>query len=304
MQQQLEERRAGIVDRFAGYVLRGRREAIITALIASFMPLFTWLALVVLSLVTLRKGAKEGFLILLWLVLPSVVIGLGYKAGFAVIETVVVGLFAWLLAIMLRITASWTRVLELTTVSGLIAVMMVDVYLGDPYQYWLAFSQDRFLQVNSLFAAPADTAALMPLIIILAKYMTGVVVCTNLLTCLVNLSLARWLQARLYNPGGLGKELQQVRLNWIANGVLALIILSVFMKITMAYNLLPVIIFPYFLAGMSLIHFLVNLTKYTWIWLFSLYAVLILFFVQAVGLLMILALADIGMDIRKRAVAS
>ena len=64
----------GMLHRFASYVMRGRRQAVIVGLLFTILPLFGWVSNVIVSLVTLRKGAKEGAIVLLWIILPAVVV--------------------------------------------------------------------------------------------------------------------------------------------------------------------------------------------------------------------------------------
>ncbi|MEE9452579.1 MAG: hypothetical protein V3V61_07480 [Gammaproteobacteria bacterium] len=305
MHKQLENKRDSFIFRFTEYILRGRREAVLVALIATLAPFLAWLGTVVMCFITLRKGAKEGFLILLWLALPSVIIGLSYKSGFFIIQSVLFnGLFIWCLALTLRSTAAWSTVVELVVLLGVVAVVVINLYLGDSQQYWLAFFQQYMTLFDNLLSSPADSQAIMPLIVILTKYMTGIKVSSMLLSGLISLGFARWLQSVRFNPGGLSQELRTVRLSWVSIGFLIIVLIGAYAQISYAYDLLLVLVLPCFLVGVSLAHFFADLTKHTKLLLFTFYGVLIVLFLQSVSglisLLMLIAVADTAVNMRKR----
>lgn len=77
MSNQLEQQRPdGLGRRIAEYVMRGRRQAVVMALIPALVayvaiPLLISLSIVIVCLVTLRKGAKEGLIVLLSVFVPG-----------------------------------------------------------------------------------------------------------------------------------------------------------------------------------------------------------------------------------------
>jgi hypothetical protein len=117
--------------------------------------------------------------------------------------------------------------------------------------------------------------------------------------------MARWLQALLYNPGGLKTELYHIRLNWIAELALALIIIGILLKIQIFWDFLPLILSIFFLAGLSLVH-CIAAKKYpgrTLTPLIIFYLILILGFKYIAGLVIIASLIDCWFDMRTRLVS-
>ena len=50
----------------AGFVMRGRREALLVAVVASVVPMFFWVGSAAVGLLTLRRGGAEGGFVALW----------------------------------------------------------------------------------------------------------------------------------------------------------------------------------------------------------------------------------------------
>jgi len=255
---------------------------------------------VVLCLVTLRKGAKEGLIILFCVSAASVMLSLFYQS--AIQYTLAGYVLAWLLAVTLQATVSWARVLELAALLGIMVVAILHWYMGDLQQYWVTFLNEQLTVehwdslLGSMASDGVDTQAIISTA---AQFLTGAQVIVILLSALANLLLARWLQAILYNPDGLAQELHTLRLSWLANGFLLIVVVGLFSSAVIAYDLLPVVVLPFFLTGLSVIHFIANLGKLIWLWLVSFYSVLILFFPYVLGLLVLLAIMDTGFDIRR-----
>ena len=59
------------------YLLKNRYNAIWVAFVCALLPfvglLTSWISLIIVALVTLRNGLKEGGFILIWVALPAIV---------------------------------------------------------------------------------------------------------------------------------------------------------------------------------------------------------------------------------------
>ena len=99
----------------AEYVMLGRRQAIIIVLLCGFFPLLYFFSAATVALVALRKGQREGLLILLWALLPA---GLLWAMGDT--SPVFLLLGTYVLALVLRNTLSWQLVLLLALAVGLV----------------------------------------------------------------------------------------------------------------------------------------------------------------------------------------
>jgi hypothetical protein len=286
----------------AEYVMRGRREAMLMALMWTIVPLMAWLGAAIMALITLRKGAKEGFLILLWTSVPNAVLAfVNPKAHMAFLIGILGGnLVVWLLALVLRQASSWRQVLQVAAVLGIIAVLIVHGSTDNITEHWYQMYNDYMRNVDKTSAMRVAEGKWQYMFQYLAKLTTGICTVMLLLINLSNLFIARWMQALLYNPGALAEELLQIRLSRIFDVLLGLNIAAIFLGIDLAWDILPIILFVYLLAGISLFHAVIAKIKAGWGWIISFYVVLIIFYEIVPWIIMVAALMDTWLDFRRR----
>lgn len=286
----------GILDRCASYVMSGRRQAVIVGLLFTILPLFGWVSNVVVSLVTLRKGAKEGAIVLLWVILPAVVVAsLGNRL--IILYGVIGGsLFTYVLACVLRQTQSWKAVLTASLWLGLLAVLLVHMWMPHISEIWTKQFDHYALWVKNQFNVVVNTAHLA----LFAKFATGFQVAFVSLSVLINLIFARGLQSMLYNPGQLRPELKSVRLSLWEVLVLVVIGLASFLGIVMAQDALPVVGLIFALAGLSVLHAVAGLRNVANKWIFLFYILLIVFFPYVATVLILFAVIDSVINLRYR----
>ena len=199
--------------RLAQYVLRGRIQAITVGVLFSVLPLATWIANVIVALVTLRLGPKEGGIVLLWVMLPSVILASAGSPLLWLYSIVGNHLLGYVLALVLYRAASWSLILETLLVLGLSTVMAVHWIVPNIHELWLnqLIQQVSLIKEQFGFQVPAAEFKFF------ARIITGFQVALLFLGGLWNLWVARWLQASLYNPGQLYPELAIIRLNkWVS----------------------------------------------------------------------------------------
>lgn len=286
----------GMLHRFASYVMRGRRQAVIVGLLFTILPLFGWVSNVIVSLVTLRKGAKEGAIVLLWIILPAVVVAsLGNRL--IILYGIIGGsLFTYVLALVLRQTQSWKAVLTASLLLGLLAVLLAHAWIPNITEVWVNQFGHYALMVKNQFNVVVDTARLQ----FFAKFATGFQVAFITLSGLINLILARGFQSMLYNPGQLRPELKTVRLSLWEVLILLLIGLSSFLGIVMAQDAISVVGLIFILAGLSVVHALADLRNVANKWIFLFYVLLVVFFPYVAAALVIFAVIDSMFNLRYR----
>jgi len=266
----------------ADYVMTGRRQATIAALLLGLIPLVNLLNPVVVGLVTLRKGFKEGAIIFAWAVLP---VAAWAVAGDVVPLMMLVGLTC--LAALLRETESWEFVLLAAIAVGLMVEFyfrlrpeVLDVLLGQVEVY---------LQNNNQQGIELEQMRNVMLSVMGAVYM---------FLSIMLLMLARWMQASLYNPGGFQQEFHSLRIEQkVALPLVAVMLLMSFGEFIpsgwVLYLVLPLVI-----SGIALVHGVVALKKIPGMWLVTFYLVLMLPYM--VQFLVLLALVDSWYDFRSR----
>ena len=284
----------GILHRFASYVMRGRRQAVIVGLLFTILPLFGWVSNVIVSLVTLRKGAKEGAIILLWIILPAVVVAsLGNRL--IILYGILGGrVFTYVLALILRQTQSWKAVLTASLLLGLFAVLLVHAWIPNITEVWVNHFDHYSLLFKNQFNIVVNASRLK----LFAKFATGFQVAFITLSVLINLILARGFQSMLYNPGQLRPELKNVRLSLWEVIVFLLIGISSFFGVAMAQDALPVVGLIFVLAGISVFHAMADLKNVTNKWIFLFYVVLAVFFPYVAIVLIIFAIIDSLFNLR------
>ncbi len=283
----------------AEFVMRDRMRAVLVALLFTAIPLFGWVADAIVALVTLRKGTREGALVLIWVILPGTVLGLmGYPQ---VLFYGVLGgtVTTYLGAVLLRHYGSWAILLQVGAIVGIIAVVLVHILVPDIAQSW---SKGFALYIQSMKSQPnfpVQAQDIQKGADFLVKIATGLQVAVLLLGNLFSLLVARWAQALLYHPDGLRQELYNIRLGVVAVAVLGLIVLGSMGGVAAAIDSLPVILLIFVVAGLSLVHaFFAAINQKLWLVVF--YGLLVVLFPYMIGLLVILALLDSWWNLRRR----
>lgn len=304
-----------LLRRFTDFILQSRLQAMGAAFAISLIPLIgSSLSVLVAGLITLRKGAYEGTLVLCAGLAPYLMSYLiaspeSSQAQMFFIATtavVVINVFTWLYAIVLRRYGNWNLVIEIAMFSGIAMVAVVHLFYPDIQSWWSSLVtgyMNKTLNQLAIDGAviPDDTrASLMATTAQFADYATGMLVASLLFNALLQLVLARWWQAVIFNPGGLRKELHQIRLSYLSAMIFVAAIGLAVIGNAFGFDVMPVIIAAFCAAGLSLIHRMLLPNKNSWFWLTLVYLGLI--FLSQVGIVAvsILGLFDSLFDFRKQ----
>lgn len=277
----------------AQYVMRGRTQAMLVTIISAGTVMFYWIGGAALALVTLRQGAKDGFLLLLWALLPALMVA--WYAGETAPMVVLLG--SWMAAIILRETSSWPLALTGITAFGLITAITV-LFIGPQWLDNVAEVAEQFIeQLNQQVQASESAAGvIIPPTVMQIVGMLGLVYTMTTVVCVV---LGRSWQAALYNPGGFGEEFRQMRLPPTVAVPLLLLVMACMVQ---GGDLLPwayLLAMPFIISGIALVHALVaaKARSSASLWLF--YGLLIL--VNPVkDILILAALLDSFFDLRSK----
>lgn len=294
--------------RAAAYTLRGRYHASLVvlgfALLSLFFPLVGLLSSASVALVTLRKGGTEGMAVT---GLVSVVVSV---AGVALAGSLVTPLSyaalmwlpAWLGALVLRTTRSFGWATETAGVLGLVAVGLVYAWVADPAGMWA----ERFKQILEPLVAAGSAPDVTPFQRIsewFAPYLTGLIAAGSVFSLILSLALARWWQARLFNPGGFSAEFTALRLHPATHyfallcGVAAIGLGA--RAAELFANLLLVLAVLFVVLGFSILHRVLAARPNQRFWLVGIY-VLTLFVPQMLLPMALLGITDLWMDWRHR----
>jgi len=264
----------------AEFVMTGRKQAVLASAFLGLVPVINLLSPVLVGLVLLRKGAHEALGVLVWAILPLLAWAM---AGDVVPLLMLIGIFG--LTWILRSTESW----EFTLLAAIGIGLTIEGYLRlQPSVLDLVFQQlEPYLQQNNLEGLELEE---------IRSVMTSIFGSVYMFLAIVLTMLARWMQAKLFNPGGFQKEFHQLRVRQrVAMLLLCFMILASFgVLIPQAWVLYFTL--PLVFSGIGLVHAVCEKRKLPSMVLVVFYAVLLL--PMSVEIVVLLALVDSWYDFR------
>jgi hypothetical protein len=274
------------------WIMHSRGRAAMIVLLATLLPFMQWFAAIIMSLVTLRQGSREGFYQMLIMLIPGgIMLALG-RPEMAKMQ-MVVPLLMWAITAFFYNTQSWNALLKVSTLVGLTLVAVWHAMVPDTMHYWhsliLHNLDDSFLNAASTGAHNA----LGNFVIAASKIATG----TNLLIWLfalwTNVLVARMIQARLYNPGGLRQELLAVEADVLMALVFIVVSVMAYLNHPVAVDMMPLVMVTSLCFGLVTIHRRVQGKKRARSILVLSYLMTVAFFFPMSAVMGIIALIDI-----------
>lgn len=278
----------------ADFIMRGRTQAILVVAGGALLPMLFWLSAAAGSLVLLRRGLSDALGILVWALLPAI----GWW-WFGEPRTLLVVVGALALALVLRTTVSWVKVLLASVLVGVVFGLVLGSLFAEPIQAVAAELHKlmpQFMGSGWEQLSADEQAQVLGLVV---PVLTGLMASLLQIVTVLCLVLGRYWQASLYNPGGFGEEFRALRLP-----VLPALLLVAGMLLGPSLGLpmlAPLCSVPLVFAGVALVHGLVAAKRLARFWLVGLYVTLVLFMQLVYPLLMVLAIVDSLFDFRGRA---
>ena len=309
------------LQRFTNYVLAHRWQTVILSFVITFVPIIGIVGILIAALVTLSKSVVEGAVLTIAATLPYVISF--YLAGSyneatpaivvwaAVSVAVLSNVLTWVSAVMLRRQTSWSLILQVGALLGVLVVSVI--HLADPAiaDWWGGQLQAYYSQVQAVTGAlkssvPGTAAgsadSQVEMINVTKQYATGLMVAGILFNAILQLIVARWWQAIVFNPGSLRRELQRIRLSPLAGVLFIVSLVCSYLGNSVVSDIMPILYILFGAAGLSLVHYLFGLmgSNTRWFWILLFYIALIISLPTSVVLVAILALLDIWLNMRKR----
>jgi len=280
----------------AEFIMRGRMQATLVVAGCAALPLLYWLGAAAGCLVLLRRGLRDALGVLALGLLPALIWWLKFDDPRALL--VLLGSAS--LALVLRASESWNRVLLVSIAMGVVfsvvlgatfgpqiemlaqaLIKVMPSLLGEVYQKMSVDEQARFASL-------------------IAPILTGLIAALLQIVSVLSLIVGRYWQALLYNPGGFGREFRAIRIPLgPAMLLLAGMVVTPNFGVQMSM-LVPLCSVPLVFAGLALIHGLVAQKRLARFWLVGLYVTLLLFMQLIYPLLVVLAIVDSLIDFRGR----
>ena len=274
----------------AEFIMRGRTQAAVVAVLGTAVPVLTPAAI---ALVSLRKGMGNGLLILLWGLLPMLIsLAMGQMQPLMPILAISGLVVTYATALILRNSVSWSHTLlglvALSTLAALLQLVLVPDLLAQ-----LTASLAEF--VKQLFSEVEPSAVEMPG----QTFVVGMIAYITAVGSLFGVIVGRWWQAALYNPGGFAEEFQQFRLNTIQAVVCMAAAIYCLTQSPDYRSWATLFVLPLLVMGVAIVHRFVAVKRMGTQWLIGFYVLVFLLDIIA-QLLVIVAFLDTWLNFRGR----
>ena len=290
----------------ARFVLRGPSQAALvvttTALLAIILMPFSWISAGALTLVVLHLGHQAAFKIMAIAGLATVV--LGWAALGTPTLALINILFLWLpvalIAYILRQTVSLVISMQVLTVIGLLAVMVIYLLFPEMGQMFSQQFQQLLAPAIQESGSQIDQQQLDNLLYWFARAVPGLLSVVMVLNVLMGLFIGRWWQAALFNPGGFTTEFNELRLGKSFALVAALLLIAnMLVDNDGILGAMLVMVTVVLIQGVAVMHGVIAVKQLSRSWLIGFYVLLILI-PQVTAIVAVVGLLDAWVDIRKQ----
>ncbi len=233
-------------------LLENSRHALLYAGILAVIPYTTFLSLAIISLVTLRKGWREGSLLLMPVMIMFLTSSMFLvPPKIAIFNTLLAFLPCYLAACVLGKTANWRSVAGVFFLFLLLTAVFFHVFLPEFIAVQFQYLSASMGQLNpDLLSKVLSSNSLNQ--IALANYLFGLQLVSLVISVIWPLTLARSVQSQLYYPGGYQQEMHSLRDNKVGLLMLVVLLLAVSQGKLIAMNMLPLVVMYFLCIGLSL----------------------------------------------------
>lgn len=291
----------------ASFIMQRRVQAALVAtgfaLLGLLAPPAGYLSGAAVALVTMRRGALEGLLVIGGAAVGAAVLAFLMWGDGVPALAFVIGMWLplWLLAMVWRSTVSLAQTLQAAAGLGVLFVVLMHLVLSDPAAWWRDFLNvlRPAMEQAGLFGSGEGVDRVLEGA---AQAMTGLMAAALVFSLMISLIIARWWQAALYNPGGFRSEFHALRLGRGAAIVLVVVLaLSLVEGVAaLANDIAMVGVAIYLFQGLALMHRIAAAFHAHTLWLVGMYVVIVLVAPQMVMLLSAMGFADTWLDFRAR----
>lgn len=306
-----------LLKKLADLIQRKRSYALLGTFLLGFIPILNVISIVTAAFVTLVISTMEGLWFSIAATLPIIlsflftfksaqVLVLALWAGLGV--AVISNILTYVFAIMLKKQTSFSSILQIAALFGVLVVSVVHLIYPDIAVWW-GVQLEAYAKEAQILTQAGKTAAQKATlenqleVINASKYFAnGIMAALILADAMTQLILARWWQSIVFAPGRLKYELHHIRLSPLAGILFAFSLILSYMSNAVILDIMPILYFLFAAAGMSVIHYFFGAlqSKSKWFWLVMLYTIVFLSVPTSLVMLAMIALFDIWLDLRKR----
>ncbi|MCH9757287.1 MAG: hypothetical protein K0U37_08885 [Gammaproteobacteria bacterium] len=246
--------RKGFFQQQVRQALEQEKHALLLATVLAAIPYVGWLSLVLMALVTLRHGARAGFKLFLPVSLVYVLVSVFTVSLSAAVMSIFLNVLpCYLAAYTLRTTSSW-RAVSVVLLGGVVIGTTVIQFFSPDF----ILQQYAHLETAIRTMASSQTNALEfwtkqgVSTLVLANCLLGIQAVSVVFSAIMPLLFARSLQSQLFYPGGFREEMLHFRGDKTSFAVLMILLVAVYFERFLGINSLPLVLFYFILAGLSL----------------------------------------------------
>ncbi len=223
------------------------------ALVSLVMPPVSIVSSASVALVTLRRGATEGLIVLSCSTAVAGVLGFFLLGNyqFVLLYGMVLWVPVWLISIILREGRYLSLAIEIAVLLGVLGVIGFYLYNPELATMWKTI----LLQTVPPNAPVVDIQHTLD---VLSHYMTGIVAAASVFGLLFGLFMGRWWQALLYNPGGFRQEFLSLNTHpRLAIGSIVVVVIALLSSGTISeisWNIAILLFVLYTFIGTSVLH--------------------------------------------------
>ncbi|MVF11430.1 hypothetical protein FT643_04655 [Ketobacter sp. MCCC 1A13808] len=282
-----------MMSSLAKWIMSGPFQALAAAVALAMVPGLGWTSGAVIALVALRKSISDAAVPFLGAAAVAVMVH--WPAGD--VSQLGLVLAAVVAAVVLAGTRSLAWAVIAAGVVSALYMLSIQSLAAAKVDHLVTLFQPSFDAFEAELKKTGNEA-MLELVTVRSVVVEGMAWVTTL-GAIASLLLARWLQARLYNPGGFRAEFHQLRLTPMAAAGLMLVLILVQAK-PEARMVLPCAVMPLLLASLGLVHGLFGRKPNSLPLLVFFYVGLLVSAGLGVMLLISAAVMDSFVDFRKR----
>jgi len=294
----------------AAFVVRGRNQAILSvigfATLALFVTPFGLFSAASIGLVTLTKGAKQGFIVAL--IASVFMLGISSLTGQTALGLEYVVFYwlpVWLLAQLLASNYSLSLVIMVAAIIGMVAAVALAVMYTSYEAQWNKIILDNLLPIFKEAQTGLSEDELKVRVLHIAKLVVNFGAAYWVLSMCASLFIARWWQSLLYHPGGFGEEYRNLRFGIIfAVIAMAIVALAISIRDGLAGSILmgiaSTVVVVFMFQGLAIAHYVAVVRKLKVVWLYLLYLAMIVLMPYELLLIALIGLSDNWANFRLR----
>jgi len=288
----------------AEFIMRGRLQASIVALVGNLIPL---ISPATVGLVSLRQGYQDALLVLMWAAMPIL------ASLFMSSESVLIAMVPLVAlsgvsvsAVVLRGTVSWQWTMLVAMLFSSLTLLVLGTLMTGEADKVIAAVETVMADFNAAAENPVSPFYILmgwvALSLSLEKvglvFVIGIMAWLTLIHIIGSLLLARWWQSQLYNPGGFRQEFHNLRFSPQPAAVMVLLLILLYLAPAPYVPWASMLGIPLLLAGLGFLHHTVAAMGMGPAWLILIY--LGLFFGPLSVVLVGIAFLDSFLNFRTR----